>query len=108
MSFDGSEDPLLPPRATKSGGKIVYTRYDIRQRVKRSGTRRAYESILAYKELVGRDPEGADTGEEAVEIRRRAEKGKEHVAAHRRNAKRNFAEAKRLSLIHISEPTRPY
>ena len=99
MSFDGSEDPLLPPRATKSGGKIVYTRYDIRQRVKRSGTRRAYESIMAYKELVARDPEGADTGEEAVEVRRRAEKGKEHVAAHRRNAKRNFAEAKRLAVF---------
>ena len=99
MSFDGSEDPLLPPRATKSGGKTVYTRYDIRQRVKRSGTRKAYESIMAYKELIARDPEGADTGEEAVEVRRRAEKGKEHVATHRRNAKRNLAEAKRLAVF---------
>ena len=59
MSFDGSEDPLLPPRATKSGGKTVWSRYDIRERIKHSGTRKAYERLHVYKELVMRDPEGA-------------------------------------------------
>ena len=100
MSFDGSEDPLLPPRASKSeGGKTIYTRYDIRDRIKHSGTRRAYERIQVYRELVTRDPEGADTGEGAVVIRRRGQKAKEHIVAHRRNARRNFADAKRAAVL---------